>query len=82
MDLTIDPEIPALKTYIMQWIFTKGKKAFVQRVVFKGASLTKKKSKGRKKSNNIIVFSSLVVFNSESGAKVQLKFNRRLDIEK
>lgn len=82
MDLTIDPEIPALKTYIMQWIFTKEKKAFVQRFVFKGASLTIKKSKGRKKSNNIIVFSSLVVFNSESGAKVQLKFNRRLDIEK
>lgn len=48
VDITIDPEIQALKTYIVQWIFTKGKKAFVQRVVFKGASLTNKKQ-GTKK---------------------------------
>lgn len=50
----------------MQWIITRKKEAFVQRVVFKG--VIGKNKQGTKKSSNRF-------------EKVKLKFNRRLNIE-
>lgn len=54
------------------------KEVLVQRVVFNGPSWTKR---ARDEKNRKIVFPSLVAFSSESGAKVKLKLNRRLDNE-
>lgn len=63
----------------MQWIITRRKKFWFSVLCLMGHL---GKNKQETKKNRKIVFPSLVAFSSESGAKVKLKLNRRLDNEK
>lgn len=74
MDIMIDTEIQALITNLHHAVNNHSKK----KLLFSVLSL--KGHLGQK--NQINVVPSLVVFNCESGAKVKLKLNQRLHIEK